>query len=395
MHMQFDHTVSRRQFIAVSAIGAFGLMRRTVSLADSPWLYAGTYTENGRIEGLHLLRFDATTGAVSLASSFDVGPNPSFLTIHPNRGSLYLVNEVDDIDGDVTGSVRSFTINETTGDITAVSARISAGASPCYISTDRTGRVAMVANYAAGTVATLGIGADASLTAPLHVVQHVGTGTIASRQEHAHAHCIIAHSSNRFAVAADLGADRVLVYRLDVSEGGLTHIERSDAVMPPGTGPRHLVFHPTLPICYVTGELNSTVSAMRCNLNTGALQIAQTLPTLPAGTAGENFPADVHVAPDGRTLYVSNRGHNSISVFRIAAGTGLLSLEQTVPTGGNWPRNFTLDPSGHWLLVANQRSGSVTVFRRDMASGRLTPTTKTLELAAPVCLRFLSGDGTR
>ena len=122
---------------------------------------------------------------------------------------------------------------------------------------------------------------------------------------------------------------------------------------------------------------------------------AQSLPTLPAGTAGENFPADVHVVPDGRTLYVSNRGHNSISVFRIAASTGLLSLEQTVSTGGNWPRNFTLDPSGHWLLVANQRSGSVTVLRRDITSGRLTPTTKSLELAAPVCLRFLSGDGTR
>ena len=395
MQMLFDQTLSRRQFVAASAIGAFGLMRRPASLADSPWLYAGTYTENGRIEGLHLLRFDATTGAVSLASSFDVGPNPSFLTIHPNGRSLYLVNEVDDIDGDVTGSVRSFTIDETTGEITAVGARISAGASPCYISTDRTGRLAMVANYVGGTVATLGIGADASLTAPLHVVQHVGTGTIASRQERAHAHCIIAHSSNRFAVAADLGADRVLVYRLDVSQGGLTHIEPSDAVMPPGTGPRHLVFHPTLPICYVTGELNSTVSAMHCNPNSGALKIAQTIPTLPAGTAGENFPADVHVAPDGRTLYVSNRGHNSISVFRIAASTGLLSLEQTVSTGGNWPRNFALDPSGHWLLVANQRSGSVTVFRRDATSGRLTPTTKSLELAAPVCLRFLSGDGTR
>jgi 3-carboxymuconate cyclase len=389
--MQFDDSLSRRQFLAVSAIGALGLVRRPASLADSPWLYAGTYTEDGRIEGLHLLRFDAATGALRLASSFDVGPNPSFLTIHPNGRSLYLVNEVDDIDGDVTGSVRSFTIDETTGDITAVSARISAGASPCYISTDRTGRLALVANYVGGTVATLGIGLDASLTAPLHVVQHVGTGKIPSRQEKAHAHCIIPHASNRFALAADLGADRVLVYRLDVGEGSLTHIERSDALMPPGTGPRHLAFHPTLPFCYVTGELNSTVSAMRVNQNTGGLTIGQTLSTLPAGTTVENFPADVHVAPDGRTLYVSNRGHNSISMYRIAPSTGLLTLEQTVSTGGNWPRNFTLDPSGRWLLVANQKSGTVTVFRRDIASGRLTPTTKSLELGAPVCQRFLSG----
>jgi len=386
--MQFDDTLSRRQFIGASAIGLYGLMRRPASLADSPWLYAGAYTENGRIEGLHLLRFDSTAGTLRLASSFDVGPNPSFLTIHPNGRSLYLVNEVDDIDGDVTGSVRSFTINETTGDITAVSARVSGGASPCYISTDRTGRVALVANYVGGSVATLGIGEDASLTIPLHVVQHIGTGKIASRQEHAHAHCIIVHASNRFAVAADLGADRVLVYRLDVGTGGLAHIDRSDAIMPPGTGPRHLAFHPTLQVCYVTGELNSTVSAMRCNPNSGALTIAQTLSTLPAGATGENFPADIHVAPDGRTLYVSNRGHNSIAVFRIAAGTGQLTLEQTVSTGGNWPRNFTLDPSGHWLLVANQKSGSVTVFRRDTNTGRLTATANKLEVAAPVCLRF-------
>ena len=386
--MQFDDTLSRRQFIAVSAIGALGLMRRPAPLADAPWLYAGTYTENGRVEGLHLLRFDATTGTVRLASSFDVGPNPSFLTIHPDGRSLYLVNEVDDIDGDVTGSVRSFTINDTTGEITAVGARVSGGSSPCYISTDRTGRLALVANYVGGTVATLGIGQDASLTAPLHVVQHVGTGKIPSRQEHAHAHCIIAHSSNRFALAADLGADRVLVYRLDVGEGSLTHIERSDAIMPPGTGPRHLAFHPTLPFCYVVGELNSTVSALRYNQNSGGLTISQTLPTLPAGIAGENFPADVHVAPDGRTLYVSNRGHNSIAVFRIAPTTGVLSHEQTVSTGGNWPRNFTLDPSGHWLLVANQKSGSITVFRRDTSTGRLTPTANKLEVAAPVCLRF-------
>ena len=389
--MKFDDTLSRRQFIAVSAIGTVGVMRGAVRLAPSPFLYAGTYTEAGRIEGLHLLRFDATTGAVKLVSSFDVGPNPSFLTLHPNGRSLYVVNEVDDIDGDVTGSVRSFTIDTSSGEITAVSARISGGASPCYISTDRTGRVAMVANYASGTIATLGIGADASLTAPLHVVQHVGTGPIAARQEHAHAHCIIPHPSNRFVLAADLGTDRVLIYRLDLPEGALTHIPQSDAVMPPGTGPRHLAFHPTLPICYVTGELNSTVSAMRCNQNTGGLTILQSLATLPAGTTGENFPADIHVAPDGRTLYVSNRGHNSIAVFRIAAATGLLTLEQTVSTGGNWPRNFTLDPSGHWLLVANQRSGSVTVFGRNADTGRLTPTAQRLDLAAPVCLRFLGG----
>jgi 6-phosphogluconolactonase len=388
--MHFDDTLSRRQFIAVGAIGVVGLWRGALPEATSQLLYAGAYTEAGRPEGLHLLRFDSKTGTLKRLSSMDVGPNPSFLTIHPSGRSLFVVNEVNDIDGDVTGSVRSFTIDAKSGDLTPVSARESGGASPCYISTDRTGRLAMVANYVGGTVATLGIGADASLTDPLQVVQHVGTGKIAARQEHAHAHCIIPHPSNRFALAADLGADRVFVYRLDAGKGSLTHADGADAEMLPGTGPRHLAFHPALPICYVTGELNSSVSALRCDPDSGKLTWAQSVSTLPAGAAGENFPADIHVAPNGRALYVSNRGHNSISVFRIAAGTGLLTLEQTVSAEGNWPRNFTLDPSGRWLLVANQRSGSVAVFRRDVESGRLTVTPRRLELAAPVCLRFLA-----
>jgi 6-phosphogluconolactonase len=388
--MHFDDPLSRRQFIAVGAIGAVGLWRgpRALPLADSQLLYVGAYTEPGRPEGLHLLRFDSKTGTIRKVSSTDVGPNPSFLTIHPNGRALFVVNEVNEIDGDVTGSVRSFTIDARSGNLTPVSARESGGASPCYISTDHTGHVAMVANYVAGTVATLGIGDDASLTDPLQVVQHVGTGKIAARQEHAHAHCIIPHPSNRFALAADLGADRVFVYRLDAGKGSLTHVSGADAEMLPGTGPRHLAFHPTLPLCYVTGELNSSVSALRCDPDNGKLSWAQSVATLDAGTPGENFPAHILVAPDGRTLYVSNRGHNSISMFRIAAGTGLLTLEQTMSTGGNWPRHFTLDPSGRWLLVANQRSGSIVVLRRDADSGRLTPTSQRLELAAPVCLRF-------
>jgi 6-phosphogluconolactonase len=251
----------------------------------------------------------------------------------------------------------------------------------------------MVANYVGGTVALLGVGEAGGLTNASHVVQHVGTGKIAARQERAHAHCMIPHPSNRFALAADLGIDRVLVYRLDVEGGSLKHVEASDAVMAPGTGPRHLAFHPTFPLVYVAGELNSSVSVLRCDPDTAALSVVQTLATIPAGFTGENYPADIHVAADGRALYVSNRGHDSIAVFSVAAGTGRLALEQTVSTGGNWPRNFTLDPTGRWLLVANQRSGSVVVFGRDAESGRLTSTSQRLDLPSPVCLRFQSQAG--
>jgi 6-phosphogluconolactonase len=391
-----DDTLSRRDFVAGTALGALALWRRedTSRFAESPLLYVGTYTENGRRDGIHLLRMDAATGALRRVAAVDAGPNPSFLTIHPNGRTLFAVNEVSEMSGKPGGALRSFAIDAKSGGLTPINAQSSEGAAPCYVSTDRTGRVALVANYVGGTVAMLRIGEDGALTNASQVVQHVGTGKNAERQEHAHAHCIMPHPNNAFALAADLGVDRVFVYRLDVAGGTLTHVEENDAVMAPGTGPRHLAFHPTLPLVYVAGELDSTVSVLRCTPESGALSLVQTVSTIPAGFAGENYPADIHVAPNGRALYVSNRGQNSIAAFSVAAGTGMLTSLQTVSTGGDWPRNFTLDPTGRWLLVANQRSGSILVFARDAEEGRLTPTAQRVELPSPVCLRFAAPAGT-
>jgi 6-phosphogluconolactonase len=388
MKVQNDNTLSRRDFIGVTAVGAVGLWRGAAGFADSSLLYVGTYTEGGRRDGIHLLRMDSGTGALRRVAAVDAGSNPSFLAIDTDGQTLFAVNEVSEMGGKATGSLRSFAIDADSGGLTPINERASGGAAPCYVSTDRTGRVAMVANYVGGTVALLGIGEGGALTNAYQVVQHAGTGKITARQEHAHAHCIIPHPSNRFALAADLGIDRVLVYRLDLDGGSLRHVETSDAVMPPGTGPRHLAFHPILPVVYVAGELNSTVSVLRCDEETGALSAMQTLPTLSPAFRGENYPADIHVAPNGRALYVSNRGQNSIAVFSIAPETGMLRFQQTMSTGGDWPRNFTLDPTGRWLLAANQRSGSVVVFRRDVESGRLTATSRRIEVPSPACLRF-------
>ena len=223
---------------------------------------------------------------------------------------------------------------------------------------------------------------------PQYVDQHKGTGPNAERQDAPHAHCILPDPSNRFALVADLGVDRVFVYRLDLDGKSLRHVEGGDAVMRPGAGPRHIAFHPTLPLVFVANELDSTVATLRFDAERGALAPIATNSTLPAGWTGTNYPADIHVAPTGRTLYVSNRGHNSVAVFSVADSTGALTLEQVVSTGGDWPRNFTLDPTGRWLLVANQRSNSVVVFSRDQESGRLTPTRQRIALSSPVCLRF-------
>ncbi|HEX9129769.1 MAG TPA: lactonase family protein [Gemmatimonadaceae bacterium] len=387
---------SRRDFLAAAAVGlvacargAPSLGRREESQTDDTLLYVGTYTEGTKSEGVYILRMDRRSGKLGRVGSADAGANPSFLAMHPNGRFLYAVNEVETHNGKPTGAVTAFTIASDTGALTRRNEQPSEGGSPCYVSVDRGGRVVLVANYSAGSIALLPIEGDGTLAAATSVVRHAGAGPNKERQEAPHAHCIVTDPSNRFALAADLGADRVFVYRLDLDGKSLRHIEGGDAVMRPGAGPRHIAFHTTLPLVFVANELDSTVATLRFDAERGALSLVDSHSTIPSGWSGTNYPADIHVAPSGRTVYVSNRGHNSIAVFSVAASTGALTLDQVVSTEGDWPRNFSLDPTGRWLLVANQRSDSVIVFARDQETGRLTPTPQRITLPSPVCLRFL------
>ena len=359
---------SRRDFLA-SSLALAGLTWIKESPLDEALLYVGTYTVN-----IYVLRMDPGSGELRSIGSLAAGPNPSFLATHPKLPIVYAVNEVE------AGTVRA---------VKTLAEQSSRGSSPCYVSVDRTGQVLLVANYDSGSVALLPLQPDGTPETATSMIQHQGHGPVADRQSGPHAHCILADPSNRFALAADLGADRVFVYQLDLAAKALRHVDGADAVMRPGAGPRHLAFHPTLPLVFVANELDSTVATLRFDAERGALTPIDTQSTLPAGWSGTNYPADIHVAPSGRTLYVSNRGHNSIAVFAVAAtGGGELSLVQTVPTQGDWPRNFTLDPSGRWLLAANQRSNSIVVFARDAASGKLMPAGKQISVPSPVCLRF-------
>ncbi|MDP9280001.1 MAG: lactonase family protein [Gemmatimonadota bacterium] len=389
---------SRRDFLFASAIGLVQLARGSESLAvreesklEGDLLYVGTYTEGTRSEGVYLVRMDRSSGKLRRVGSVNAGANPSFLAIHPKGRVLYAVNEVEKYKGKPTGAVSAFAIARDTGALSRRNEHPSEGGAPCYVSVDRSGRVVLVANYVGGSVALLPIQADGALAPATSVVQHAGTGPNRERQGEPHAHCIVADPSNRFVLAADLGADRVFFYRLDLDAKSLRHVEGGDAVMRPGAGPRHIAFHPTLPLVFVANELDSTVATLRFDAERGALSPLDTRSTLPAGWTGTNYPADIHVAPSGRTLYVSNRGHNSIAVFSVAESTGALALDQVISTDGDWPRNFSLDPTGRWLLVANQRSDSIVVFRRDQKGGRLTPTRQRIALPSPVCLRFRSG----
>src|SRR5881275_296340 len=264
----------------------------TEAQTDPDLLYVGTYTEGTRSEGIYLVRMDRRSGELLQVGAVKAGANPSFLSMHPNGRVLYAVKELEP-----TGMVSAFAIERATGALTRLNEQPSEGGAPCYVSVDRSGRAALVANYAGGSVALLPIEANGTLAPAASVVQHTGKGPNAERQEAPHAHCILPDPSNRFALAADLGADRVFVYRLDLEGKSLRHVEGGDAAMRPGAGPRHIAFHPTLPLVFVANELDSTVATLRFDAERGALSPLDTLSTIPAGWTGTNYPADIHVAP--------------------------------------------------------------------------------------------------
>src|SRR5882762_1730949 len=246
----------------------------TEARTDPDLLYVGTYTEN-----IYLVRMDRRSGELVRVGAANAGANPSFLSMHPNGRMLYAVNEVEH------GAVSAFAIAGGSGELTRRGEQPSAGAAPCYVSVDSSGRAVLVANYDGGSVALLSIQMDGTL-APAHMIKHTGKGPNAERQQAPHAHCILPDPSNRFALAADLGADRVFVYRLDLEGRSLRHIEEGDAVMRAGAGPRHLAFHPRLPLVFVANELDSTVATLRFNSELGKLSPLNTGSTVPAGWTG-------------------------------------------------------------------------------------------------------------
>jgi 6-phosphogluconolactonase len=384
-------TLSRRDFISLTALGAIGLtMPRIAGAKDTgQLLYVGTYTENLPSKGIYLLRISRTGALTNLGVAAET-TNPSFVTMSPNGRFAYAVNEVEKIEGRPTGGVTAFGRIRSTNLLHTLRRETTGGAAPCYASTDRAGRFLFVANYTGGSFSVFPILSDGGVGAATSFVQHEGKGPDAERQEGPHAHCIIADPANRFGLVADLGLDRVLVYPFDARTGALTTTPAAAGVLAPGAGPRHLAFHPNGRVLYVTNELDSTVTAFRYEPSTGALTPMQTVPAVSEPVTTRNAPADIHIHPSGRFLYMSNRGHNSIAAFAIDATSAELHPLQLIRTGGDWPRNFAIDPTGRFLLVANQRSNDIHVFRIDQRTGRLTATSHGIAMTAPVCIRFLT-----
>jgi len=356
-------------------------------------VHIGTYT-GPTSKGIYVTRLNTATGALTEPVLAADTPNPSFLALHPSRDLLYAVNEIGDYEGKRTGSVSAFAIDRKSGLLKPINRQSSGGGGPAHISADRKGAHVLVANYGGGSIAALPIAPDGGLR-PLQTmtgfVQHTGSSVNPARQKEPHAHSIDLDPSGLRAYVADLGLDRILIYRFDASTGNLTPSDPPFATVEPGSGPRHVAFHPSGRFTYVINEIVLTVTAFARDAASGALKTVQTISTLPEGVKAQPTysTAELTMHPSGRFLYGSNRGHDSITVYSVDQTSGRLTFVQNEPTGGSTPRSFGIDPSGRWLLAANQRSDSIVVFQIDQATGRISPTGTRIAVGSPVCVTFL------
>jgi len=360
-------------------IGGVALLAPLNFSARELTLYIGTYT-SGKSEGIYIYRMDQLTGELKPAGSVK-SENPSFLAIDPGKRFLYAVNETP------MGTVSSFRIDRKTGELSFLNQQTSAGADPCHLTVDNRSKCVLVANYTSGNVAVLPIQRGGALDAAIDVEQHEGSGP-REQQKGPHAHCMKLDRRNRFAFAADLGNDKVMIYRFNSRNGKLEPGTQPSATLHSGAGPRHLTFHPNGKYLYVINELDSSVTTFKYNAAQGTLTAFESVSALPRDFIGTSYCADVHVSNSGRFLYGSNRGHDSIVVFAIDPRTGRLKLIEHVSTEGKWPRNFAIDPAGRFLLVANQHTDNVVVFRIDAQTGRLRPTGHSAEIPTPACIQF-------
>jgi 6-phosphogluconolactonase len=299
------------------------------------------------------------------------------------------VNEISEYQGEKTGGISAFAIDSTSGKLKFLNEVSSSGPGPCHTALDRTGKYVLVANYDGGSIAAYPISSDGRLGTASARIQHSGHGADPKRQSRPHAHWIGTSPDNRFALAVDLGLDKVLIYRFDQSKGTLTPNDPPSGAVDPGAGPRHFAFHPSGKFGYVINELGSSLTAFSYDPSKGSLQKLQSLSTLPEGFKGENDTAEIVIHPNGKFVYGSNRGHDSIAVFAVDPGKGTLKRIDDVPTQGKTPRNFEIDPSGSYLFAANQDSDNIVIFRIDSKTGHLTATGEVLQVASPVCVRFM------
>ena len=367
-------------------------------LSASPMIvFIGTYTR-ATSRGIYALRFDPADGSLSEPWLAGEARNPTFLALDPSGNHLYAAGELrlDPPAKTGTGGVSAFAVEPGTGRLSFLNQQPTGGGGTCHVVVDATGRMAIAANYGSAYVCALPIAADGSLGAPSAHFSHAGPlGPNRDRQDRAHAHSVTLSPDNRFALVCDLGLDRVYVYRLDPAAAALAPNEPPFASAPPGSGPRHSKFSADGRFLYVANELASTVCVFAFDAARGTLALRQTLSTLPPDfpDPGASTVAEIRLHPNGRFVYVSNRGHDSVAVFARDPESGLLGSVEIVPCGGKHPRNFALTPDGRWLLCANRDSGDLVVFHVDPATGRLRPSGRWAPVPEPVCVLISNSPG--
>ncbi|MEJ2585049.1 MAG: lactonase family protein [Robiginitalea sp.] len=365
-------------YLPVVVLFALGCGEPDNGASEFAPFYLGTYTE-GDSQGIYkyVLHKDGTLNKVGLMAET---VNPSYLAFSPDDKYLLAVNEVND--SNETGYISSFRIGKDT--LTFLDQKPSGGAHPCHVATNGEGYV-VVANYTGGNMGLLKITQNGHLSRLLDVQQHEGKG-LHPRQEgpHAHSGWFTADGS---IISADLGTNQLWFSSIDRETNTFKPEEPKTISLEAGAGPRHLAFHPENPWVYVVNELSSSVSVLKENPESGVFERVETITTLPGAFTGENTCADIHVSPDGKFLYASNRGHNSIALFSIDSETGRLRVVGYEPTRGETPRNFSLSPDGSFLLVANQATNNIVSFRRNAETGLLTYIDE-IEAPTPVCILF-------
>lgn len=372
--------------LLVALVSLAAIMAPAVS---STIAYVGTYT-GAESRGIYAYRVEEVDGGAPRFTPLGLAAettNPSFLAIDAARRLVFAVNETGDFNGQPTGAVSAFSANPITGKLTLINQQPSHGAAPCHLVLDPTGKFLLVANYSSGTVAVFPVATDGRLGEATSIVQHSGHGPNSDRQAGPHAHGVTFSPDGKFVFICDLGLDRAIAYRLDAA-GKLEAIVSAGATLPPGSGPRHLVFGTDGKFAYALNEMTSTVTALRYDAASGHLTELQTLSSLPAEFAGPKGSAEIAVHPSGKWLYYSNRGHDSVTLFAIKAD-GTLTFVATHSTEGRTPRNFALLPGGAHLVAANQNSNTLRIYRVDPTSGRLEPQGPLVDAPKPVCVEFL------
>jgi len=343
---------------------------------------------SGEKAGIHAFRFVDATGTLTPQHRTTDLQNPFFLAVSPDTRFLYAI-DAKNFGDKVDDAVAAYAIHGSTGELTKLNTQSSRGTASCYLSVDATGKSVLVANYSSGSVAALPVQVDGSLGEAASFVQQSGSSVDPERQKGPNAHSFVISPDNRFALAADLGIDKIMIYHLDAETAKLTpNVAQPFVKLAPGTGPRHSTFSPSGKHFYVIGEMKNTITVFDYNAASGTLTERQTIATLPADFTGKSYTADVKITPDGKFLYGTNRGHDSIAAYRIGED-GQLTLSAIDPSLGKGPQNLLITPDGKWLLCANMPGNSVVVFQIDTASGKLTPHGTPIEMPMPSCIRWV------